>query len=234
MTNGLRVAALAATVALTTRSYGDTAKAKTMTPQRTKYVEVALKSDLYPKLTQKEKGMVRLLIEACREMDSIFWRESFGGEARALLGRILEPELRQFAEINYGPWDRLNANAPFLLGVGEKPKGAGYYPTDASKTEIDQAAAADPRIKSPYTVVRREAGGKLVAIPYHVTFSEQVQRAAGKLRAAAVFAEGCRAPELSRASRQGPDRRRLPRERPRMDGHEAERHRRRDRPHREL
>jgi len=189
MRHGLRVAALAATLALVPGSgHGETAKAKPVTPQRTKYVEVALTSDLYPRLTPKEKGMVRLLIDACREMDAIFWRESYG-DKRALLGSILDPELRRFAEINYGPWDRLNANAPFLLGVAEKPKGAGYYPVDASKAEIDAAAAADPLLKHPYTVVRRETGGKLVAVPYRVAFGEQVQSAAGKLRAAAVFAE---------------------------------------------
>ena len=38
-------------------------------------------------------------------------------------------EVRRFAEINYGPWDRLDGDRPFVDGVGPKPKGARFYPT---------------------------------------------------------------------------------------------------------
>ena len=163
-------------------------EAKTMTPQRTKYVEVALTSDLFSKLTDKERAMVPLLIDACREMDAIFWWEGYGDRA-ALLGSIADPELRHFAEINYGPWDRLNGNAPFLPGVGEKPKGAGYYPADLTNEEFERAALTSPAFKSPYAIVRRDAQRNLVAVPFHEAFDVQVRRAAGKLREAAAFAE---------------------------------------------
>jgi hypothetical protein len=164
-------------------------EAKPMTAQKTKYVEVALTSDLFAtSIDGKERRMVELLIDACREMDAIFWKESYGDGA-ALLASIAEPELRRFAEINYGPWDRLNANAPFLPGVGPKPKGAGYYPADMTKEELEAAAAATPALKSPYTIVRRNSGKQLFAVPFHEAFAEQVQRAAGKLREAAELAD---------------------------------------------
>jgi Peptidase family M49 len=163
-------------------------EAKPMTPQRTKYAEVALTSDLYRKLTDKERSMVPLLIEACREMDAIFWREAYG-DKKALFEGISDPELRRFAEINYGPWDRLNANAPFLPGVSDKPKGAGYYPADMTKDELDAASAGNPALKSPYTIVRRDANRRLVAQPFHEAFGAELKRAAGKLREAAAFAE---------------------------------------------
>jgi hypothetical protein len=166
----------------------DTAEATPMKSSKTKYVEVALTSDLYASLTDKERAMVPLLIDACREMDAIFWREAYGDSA-ALLGSIADPELRRFAEINYGPWDRLNANAPFLPGAGDKPKGAGYYPADVTAAELDAAAKDAPDLKSPYTIVRRDPQRKLVAVPFHEAFAAEVQRAADKLRKAAALAE---------------------------------------------
>ena len=186
---GLGVAVIALTMGLAAcRGRTEAPEAKPMTPQRTKYVEVALTSDLYTSLTHKERAMVPLLIAACREMDAIFWRESYGDKA-ALLASIVDPELRRFAEINYGPWDRLNANAPFLKGVGGKPKGAGYYPADMTKEELDAAATTAPTLKSPYAMVRRDPGKQLFTVPFHEAFAAELQRAAGKLREAAVLAE---------------------------------------------
>jgi hypothetical protein len=186
---GLGVAVVVVTVGLAACTRRTEApEAKPMTAQRTKYVEVALTSDLFASLTEKERAMIPLLIDACREMDAIFWHEGYGDKA-ALLASIPDPELRRFAEINYGPWDRLNANAPFLPGVGPKPKGAGYYPTDMTKEDFEAAAAKTPALKSPYTIVRRNDGNQLVAVPFHEAFAEQVKRAAGKLREAAALAD---------------------------------------------
>ena len=168
---------------------GAAPEATPMKSERTKYVEVALTSDLYASLTVKERAMVPLLIDACREMDSIFWRESYGDRA-ALFASITDPELRRFAEINYGPWDRLSANAPFLPGVGEKPKGAGYYPTDMTAAEFEAAATSDHELKSPYTIVRRDPQRKLVPVPFHEAFPDEVRRAAGQV--AALRRLGCR------------------------------------------
>ena len=190
MRQGLGVAVFAVTMGLAAcsgRSEAPEAK-KTMTPERTKYVEVALTSDLFAKLTDKERAMLPLLIDASREMDAIFWWEGYGDKA-PLLAAIADPESRRFAEINYGPWDRLNANAPFVPGVSDKPKGAGYYPTDITSQEFEAAALVDPSFKSPYTMIRRDAQRNLVAVPFREAFAEHVQRAAGKLREAAAFAD---------------------------------------------
>ena len=189
MKQGLGVAMVAVTMGLAACSGRTEApEAKSMTPQRTNYVEVALTSDLFAKLTDKERAMVSILIDACREMDGIFWREGYG-DKEVLLASITDPELRRFAEINYGPWDRLNANAPFLPDVGDKPKGAGYYPADMTKEEFDAALATSPALKSPYTIVQLDPQRNLVAVPFHEAFAGEVQRAAGKLREAAAFAE---------------------------------------------
>jgi hypothetical protein len=94
---------------------------------------------------------------------------------------------------NYGPWDRLDGNAPFVEGVGPKPAGANFYPADVTKEEVEAAAAVSPAaregLESLYTLVRRDEAGTLTAIPYSVAFGEELDRAAKLLEEAAALAE---------------------------------------------
>jgi hypothetical protein len=143
-------------------------------------------------LTAKERQMLPLLIDAARVMNEPFWAEAYGN-GDSLLRTISDPALRRLVEINYGPWDRLDDNAPFVPGVGPKPPGAGYYPVDMTKAEFEEAlkvggARADS-LKGLYTIVRRDGSGKLYAIPFHQVFATSHQFAATKLRQAAALAE---------------------------------------------
>ena len=153
------------------------------------YTSVRLTSDL-SKLTEKERQMIPLLIDAARFMDAIFWRQAFGNRD-SLLESIKDPSTRRYAEINYGPWDRLDNNTPFVAGAGPKPPGADFYPHDMTKQEFEAALKSPEasRLTSQYTVVRRNSTGGLVAIPYHEAYADQVQPAAAKLRQAAQLAE---------------------------------------------
>ena len=142
----------------------------------TKYAEVTLTADLSP-LSEKERKMIPLLIDACQAMDEVFWLEAYGDRA-ALLEGIADPALRRHAEINYGPWDRLAGNRSFLPGVGPKPPGACFYPADMTKEEFERVAAASPdslALRSLYTVVRRDGQKGLVAVPYHEAYAEFVR-----------------------------------------------------------
>ncbi|MCB9282860.1 MAG: Zn-dependent hydrolase [Lewinellaceae bacterium] len=150
-----------------------------------KYVSVRLTTDV-AQLSDSEKQMIPLLIEAAQIMDRCFWYEAYGDKT-ALLDSLKDEKLRRFAVINYGPWDRLGGNAPFVPGVGEKPKGANFYPEDMTVEEFEQADLADK--KSLYTFLRRGESGNLITIPYHVQFSSEVEQAAGLLRQAAELAE---------------------------------------------
>ncbi|HET9775380.1 MAG TPA: hypothetical protein VFP77_02300 [Gemmatimonadaceae bacterium] len=136
--------------------------------------------------------MLPLLIDAARQMDPIFWIESYG-DRDALMRQITDPAARQLAVINFGPWDRLDDNAPFVPGFGAKPAGANYYPSDMTKGEFEGAVAGGgaraDSLKSLYTVVRRDAAGKLYAIPFHSIFAAQHRAAAAKLREAAALAD---------------------------------------------
>lgn len=152
-----------------------------------KYTTVRLTTDLGA-LSENERRMIPLLIDAAREMDAVYWVQSYG-DRDSLLSAVGDPALRRFVEINYGPWDRIADNAPFVEGVGPKPDGANFYPADMTKEEFEAAASTNPDLKSLYTMVRRDADGNLTAIPYHTFFADNVQRAAEKVRQAAALAD---------------------------------------------
>jgi len=155
------------------------------------YTTVRLTTDL-DRLTDGERQMIPLLIDAARSMDAIYWRQAYGNRD-SLLRSIQDPGTRRYAEINYGPWDRLDGNAPFVEGVGPKPEGAGFYPRDMTKEEFEAAAAKSSTLgkalRSQYTVVRRDSAGGLIAVPYHVAYADEIAPAAAKLREAAALAE---------------------------------------------
>ncbi len=151
-----------------------------------KYVPVRLTSDLVDSLSGNQQQMVKLFIEAAQVMDDLFWVEAYGDKA-ALLESATSDAMRRFMEINYGPWDRLAGNEPFVPGVGDKPAGANFYPANMTKEEFEAAPLSDKN--SLYTFVRRNESGELRTTPYHEMFEEQVTRAADLLRAAAELAE---------------------------------------------
>ena len=144
-------------------------------------------------LTPNERRMIPLLIDAARTQDTIFWQQAYGSRD-SLLAAVSDSGIRRFIELNYGPWDRLDDNAPFVAEVGARPPGANLYPKDMTAEAFEAAlAAASPAhadsLKNLYTLVRRGEGGSLVAVPYHVAFAEQNRVAAAKLREAAAFAD---------------------------------------------
>jgi len=155
------------------------------------YTTVRLTADL-AKLTENERKMIPLLIDAARYMDAIFWRQAYGNRD-SLLQSLTDPATRRYAEINYGPWDRLDNNAPFIEGVGPKPAGSGFYPPDLKKEELEAAAKQSPKqardLRSQYTVVRRDSAGGLTAVPYHRAYADQVRPPVAKLREAARLAD---------------------------------------------
>jgi hypothetical protein len=68
------------------------------------YATVRLSADL-GHLSERQRQMIPLLIEASRIMDELFWLQAYG-DREALLTGIEDPAMRRFADINYGPWDR--------------------------------------------------------------------------------------------------------------------------------
>lgn len=149
------------------------------------YVEFTLTTDMN-QLTANEKKMIPLLIQAADIMDDIFWQNAYGDKSQLFSG-VSDSALIKYLSINYGPWDRLDANRPFLDGMGEKPAGANFYPKDITKEEFE--ALDDARKSDWYSVIRRDSTGKLTVLPYHEAFPEQVKKASGLLKEAAELAE---------------------------------------------
>ena len=148
------------------------------------YAEVELKADLST-LAEGDRKAIALLLEAGEVMDALFWKQVVG-DRDALLAKLTDPATRRFAEINYGPWDRLDGDKPFVEGVGPRPPGAMFYPADMTKAEFD--AANLPGKDSLYTLLQRDAAGKLVVVPYHVAYKAELEQAANLLREAAKVA----------------------------------------------
>jgi hypothetical protein len=160
--------------------------AETVAPRPEIYAEFELTADLSG-LSDQQRQMIGVLIEASKIMDDLFWRQAWGDDYEGRLAAIADENARRFAELNYGPWDRLADDAPFIRGVGPKPLGANFYPRDMSKEEFE--AAYLPGKKGLYSLVRRDNAGKLVLIPYHVAYKDEMQQAASLLRKAADLAE---------------------------------------------
>ena len=151
------------------------------------YAVFRLEADL-SHLSENDRQVVRLLIEAAQPMDGVFWQQAYGDKDAALALADDDEATRRFIEINYGPWDRLRGDGPFIEGVGDKPAGANFYPADMTADEFEAAAAEDEALRSLYTLVRRDDDGALVAHPYHEAFAEAHTAAAAKLREAAGLA----------------------------------------------
>lgn len=145
------------------------------------FAEVTLTADL-TQLGEGDRQAIALLLQAGEVMDTLFWKQVWG-DKDALLKDIADPATRRFVEINYGPWDRLDADQPFVDGIGPRPPGAQFYPADMSKEEF--AAADLPGKDSLYTLIRRDNAGKLIVVPYHEAYKDELEKAAALLRQAA-------------------------------------------------
>lgn len=148
------------------------------------FAPVDLTTDL-SKLTPKEKELVGIFLDIAKIMDDLFWQQSYGNKAD--MDTIKDEYVKQFAMINYGPWERLNDMKPFVSGFGEKPLGAGFYPKDMTKEEFD--ALKDKNKNSLYTVLRRDNDGKLVVKWYREEYKDQIQKVCTLLDKAIALAE---------------------------------------------
>ncbi|MBS4012272.1 MAG: Zn-dependent hydrolase [Bacteroidetes bacterium] len=151
-----------------------------------KFTEVELTTDL-SWLSENEKEIIRILIDAANIMEEIYWMQSYTGDKDELIAGITNEDALKYVKINYGPWERLQGNEPFIDGYGPKPLGANYYPLDMTKEEFE--AWDNPEKTSLYTLIRRDDQGKLIALPYSVAYSEKHIEAAHLIRRAAELAD---------------------------------------------
>ncbi len=150
-----------------------------------KYFEYELTADL-SNLSENQKQMLPLLFQVADIMDDLYWQVACG-DYHSIYDTLTDEAAKKLFMINYGPWNRLNGNAPFIPGVGKKPAGAFFYPADMTKEEFeafDDAAKTDL-----YTLIRRDSAGNLICVPYHIAFVDELNKAADLLRQAAELAD---------------------------------------------
>lgn len=150
-----------------------------------KYFKYELNSD-FSNLSENQKKMLPYLFEAADIMDNLYYKVACGDYIN-ILDTLKDKYAIKYFKINYGPWDRLNGNEPFILGVGEKPAGAFFYPPNMTKEQFD--ALDDSTKTSQYSIIKYDENGKLVSVPYHIAFKKELDKAADLLRKAAEYAE---------------------------------------------
>jgi len=150
------------------------------------YTDFSLQSDL-SHLSDNQKAMVAKLIDASKIMDDLFWKQAFGKNKQDFLAQLDDEKVRQFADINYGPWDRLNGDEVFLSGYKEKPLGAGFYPADITKEELNNADVKDKT--GLYSLIKRDELGNLYSTPYSEEYAVELTQAAELLREASKLAD---------------------------------------------
>ncbi|MGA9650212.1 dipeptidyl-peptidase 3 family protein [Pedobacter sp.] len=137
-------------------------------------------------LSVNDRKVLPLLIQAAEIMDELYWKQAYP-QRDSLLATIKDEKTRDFVNINYGPWDRLNNDKPFVAGVGVKPEGASFYPYGITKEDIEKSTLSDKF--GAYSVIKKDSTGKLSTVPYHVLFAAELQKASSLLKQAALIAE---------------------------------------------
>jgi hypothetical protein len=82
--------------------------------------------------------------------------------------------MADFVAINYGPWERLKENEPFVPGFGPKPDVCQYYPQDITLEEYE--AYECPAKGNLYTVLRRNDDGSLKTVWYREEYKEELDK----------------------------------------------------------
>ncbi|MCF8218953.1 MAG: Zn-dependent hydrolase [Bacteroidales bacterium] len=150
-----------------------------------KYEEVELTADI-SHLTDNEKKVLSLMFDAAKIMEELFWRQALG-DKESFMNRLQNDKAKEFAKINYGPWDRLENNESFIKEFGKKPEGANFYPADMTKQEFE---ALDNEDKSSlYTLIRRDENDSLKVVWYHEAYKSKLEEASKILKNAAKVAD---------------------------------------------
>ncbi|MGH9871832.1 MAG: dipeptidyl-peptidase 3 family protein [Pyrinomonadaceae bacterium] len=149
-------------------------------------------------LSPGDRKALNKIIEAARLLDPLFLRQVWSGndelykKLAADKSAVGRQRLHYFL-INDGPWSRLDNNEPFIEGVPrEKPPQANFYPDDITKDEFNSwlAGLTDPEKEKAtgyFYTIRRDAGGKLMSVPYTQEYREFLEPAAKLLREAAAL-----------------------------------------------
>jgi hypothetical protein len=144
-------------------------------------------------LSEREQGLIRKLVDASRQLEEIFWRQSDpeGLELYLSLAPGRNDMLRKYLFINAGRFDLFDGNRTFA-GTEPMPPGRGLYPKGATREQIEQYVRQNPTQKqelySP-TAIMHQSGKNLQGIPYREAFKVFLEPAARALQEAAALSD---------------------------------------------
>src|ERR1051325_10706787 len=194
MKRAIMASIVAGSVAVSAQAPTPTAdQLKTMTGR---FAPVDLAADI-TKLPANERQALAKLVEAAKVMDTLFLRQVWSGNETMLLDLLQDNSELGRARLHYfivnkGPWSRLDQNAAFIPGAPAKPDQANFYPSDATKDQVEEGISTmsgGQRTVATgfYSPIRRNAEGKFIAVPYSYEYQGELQHAAALLREAAAL-----------------------------------------------
>src|SRR5882762_10370086 len=161
-----------------------------------RFAPVDLSADA-SKLPSNERQALAKLVEAAKVMDALFLRQVWAGNEPMLLTLVqdtspLGRERLHYFLVNKGPWSRLDHNDAFVPGAPAKPEQANFYPPDATKDQVEEwlstlSGGQKTAATGFYSTIRRNAEGKLIAVPYSYEYQGELAHAAALLREAAAL-----------------------------------------------
>jgi len=153
------------------------------------YTKVDISLDL-KSLTDNQKQIIENLVAAGKAADDIFWKQS-SHDALSIREQYKNQSgpVKDYIEINYGPYDRLHEYQRFIgEGPEQKPFGAGFYPQDLLRVDFLRYLKEHPEnidiFENPYTVIIRSNNGYRAQY-YHQVYQSSIQHISTQLEKAA-------------------------------------------------
>jgi hypothetical protein len=148
------------------------------------------------KISPNDRKALARLVEASQIIDGIFLRQRWSGNPAMLLqlaqDQSAEGRTRlHYFLINKGPWSQLDHDQPFVVDAPPKPDAAGFYPADATKSDLEAwmkalSPADQKQARGFFTVIRRTGDRKFTIVPYNIEYEGELIQAAALLRQAAA------------------------------------------------
>jgi hypothetical protein len=167
-----------------------------LTTMSARFAPVDLQADLGT-LPANERRALAKLVDAAKVMDTLFLRQVWAGNETMLLDLLHDQSEMGRARLHYfllnkGPWSRLDHNEPFIPGSPSKPEQAHFYPADATKQQVEEwlstlSGSQKAAATGFYSTIRRNADGKLIAVPYSFEYQADLALVAALLREAAAL-----------------------------------------------
>ena len=151
---------------------------------RYKPVEMTFAAERF---TPRERRLIDELIAACRDLESIYWRQN-SPEDIPIYKSLPAGPLKRFLWINGSRYDQVDENKPFI-GSTPMPPGRALYARSLTRDAIEAWVKAHPSRKKAIYDERTLVDANMKTTPYHVKYRQWLEPAARHLRNAAGFSD---------------------------------------------